>query len=91
MVTDYDCWHEVHGAVDVASLLRVMAENNGKAQRVFARLAREFPAERIPCPAGSHQALDGAIVTHADVRDPVLVARLQTVAGRVLGPLQQPA
>ena len=52
MVTDYDCWHEVHGAVDVASLLRVMAENNGKAQRVFARLARDFPAERVPCPGG---------------------------------------
>ena len=67
MVTDYDCWHEVHGAVDVASLLRVMAENNGKAQRVFARLAREFPAERVPCPAGSDRALDGAILTHPSV------------------------
>jgi 5'-methylthioadenosine phosphorylase len=88
MVTDYDCWHEVHGAVDVASLLRVMAENNGKAQRVFARLAREFPAERVPCPVGSHTALDGAILTHPDVRDPALIARLQTVAGRVLRPRQ---
>ena len=84
MVTDYDCWHEVHGAVDVASLLRVMAENNGKAQRVFARLAREFPAERVPCPVGSDHALDGAILTHPGVRDPALVAKLQTVAGRVL-------
>ncbi len=43
MVTDYDCWHEVHGAVDVAGLLRVMRENSGKAQRLFARLARDFP------------------------------------------------
>jgi 5'-methylthioadenosine phosphorylase len=86
MVTDYDCWHEVHGAVDVASLLRVMAENNGKAQRVFARLAREFPAQRVACPVGSDRALDGAILTHPDVRDPALVARLQTVAGRVLRP-----
>jgi 5'-methylthioadenosine phosphorylase len=84
MVTDYDCWHEVHGAVDVASLLRVMAENNGKAQRVFARLARDFPAERVPCPVGSDRALDGAILTRPDARDPALVAKLQTVAGRVL-------
>jgi 5'-methylthioadenosine phosphorylase len=88
MVTDYDCWHEVHGAVDVASLLRVMAENNGRAQRVFARLAREFPAERVPCPVGSHNALDGAILTHPDMRDPALITRLQTVAGRVLRPRQ---
>src|SRR5512137_931727 len=86
MVTDYDCWHEVHGAVDVASLIRVMDENRGKAQRVFARLARDFPAERVPCPAGSHRALDGAIITRPGQRDPALVAKLQTVAGRVLRP-----
>ena len=85
MVTDYDCWHEVHGAVDVASLLRVMAENNGKAQRLFARLARDFPAEHPPCPVGSDRALDGAILTQPAARDPALLAKLRTVAGRVLG------
>jgi 5'-methylthioadenosine phosphorylase len=85
MVTDYDCWHEVHGAVDVASLLRVMAENNGKAQRLFARLARDFPAEHPPCPVGSDRALDGASLTQPAARDPALLARLRTVAGRVLG------
>ena len=76
MVTDYDCWHEVHGAVDVASLLAVMDENRGKAQRLFARLARDFPAEHIPCPVGSDRALDGAIITHPEARDPALVAKL---------------
>jgi len=85
MVTDYDCWHEVHGAVDVASLLRVMDENRGKAQRLFARLAREFPAEHIPCPVGSDRALDGAILTQPGARDPELLAKLQAIAGRVLG------
>jgi len=54
--------------------------------RVFARLAREFPAQRVACPVGSDRALDGAILTHPDMRDPALVARLQTVAGRVLRP-----
>jgi 5'-methylthioadenosine phosphorylase len=85
MVTDYDCWHEVHGAVDVASLLRVMAENSGRAQRLFARLARDFPAQHVPCPVGSDRALDGAILTQPEARDPALVAKLRTVAGRVLG------
>jgi len=85
MVTDYDCWHEVHGAVDVASLLAVMHENSGKARRLFARLARDFPGDRIPCPAGSDRALDGAIITHPDARDPALLAKLSVVAGRVLG------
>jgi 5'-methylthioadenosine phosphorylase len=85
MVTDYDCWHEVHGAVDVASLLRVMDENRGKAQRLFARLARDFPSERIPCPVGSDRALEGAILTQPAARDPELLAKLKTIAGRVLG------
>jgi 5'-methylthioadenosine phosphorylase len=85
MVTDYDCWHETHGAVDVASLLRVMEENREKAQRLFARLAMDFPAEREPCPVGSHRALEGAILTRPDARDPELLAKLSAVAGRVLG------
>jgi 5'-methylthioadenosine phosphorylase len=85
MVTDYDCWHAVHGAVDVASLLRVMDENRGKAQRLFARLARDFPAEHPSCPVGSDRALDGAILTQPGMRDPQLLAKLRTVAGRVLG------
>ncbi len=85
MVTDYDCWHETHGPVDVASLIRVMDDNRHKAQRLFARLAREFPAERVPCPVGSHRALDGAILTHPEARDGGLLAKLDAVAGRVLG------
>lgn len=85
MVTDFDCWHSVHGAVDVASLLKVMEENRGKAQRLFARLARDFPAEHVPCPIGSDRALEGAILTHPDARDPELLAKLGAVAGRVLG------
>jgi len=84
MVTDYDCWHEEHGTVDVASVLKVMDANREHAQRLFARLARDFPAERIPCPVGSHKALDGAILTHTEARDPALLAQLDAVAGRVL-------
>lgn len=84
MVTDYDCWHPQHDAVEVASLLRVMDENRDRAQRLFGRLAREFPRERIPCPVGSHRALDTAILTRPEHRDPKLLAKLDAVAGRVL-------
>jgi 5'-methylthioadenosine phosphorylase len=84
MVTDYDCWHETHGPVDVASLIKVMHDNADKARRLFARLARDFPAEHVPCPVGSDRALDAAILTRPDARDPALLAKLDAVAGRVL-------
>jgi 5'-methylthioadenosine phosphorylase len=85
MVTDYDCWHPEHDAVDVKSVLEVMHHNIEKARRLVARLALGFPQEREECPAGSLRALDYAIMTAPAMRDPALVARLDAVAGRVLG------
>jgi 5'-methylthioadenosine phosphorylase len=84
MVTDFDCWHPEHDKVDVESVLKVMTANREKAQRLFARLVLDFPEERVPCPAGSHRALDGAIITAPAFRDPDVLARLDAVAGRVL-------
>jgi 5'-methylthioadenosine phosphorylase len=84
MVTDFDCWHPGHDAVDVASVVKVMHANTEKAKRLVTRLARDFPAERDPCPAGSHRALEGAILTSPQARDPALLAKLDAVAGRVL-------
>lgn len=84
MVTDFDCWHPTHDSVEVAGLLQVMDDNRARAQRLFRRLATDFPDEHLPCPVGSDRALDGAIITRPDARDPELVARLATVAGRVL-------
>ena len=85
MVTDYDCWHEEHGPVDVASVLKVAHENAARANRLVARVLADFPIEHEACPAGSDRALDGAIMTHPSARDPNLIAKLDAVAGRVLG------
>ena len=84
MVTDFDCWHPDHDAVDVASVIAVMHDNVDKARRIVARLAADFPKEREECPVGSHKALDHAIMTAAAQRDPVLLEKLRHVAGRVL-------
>ncbi len=84
MVTDYDCWHEEHEVVDVASVVKVMHDNADKAARLVARTLREFPPEHEPCPVGSDRALEYAIITHAEARDPELVKKLDAVAGRVL-------
>jgi 5'-methylthioadenosine phosphorylase len=44
--------------------------------------------DRAPCPHGCDRALDHAILTAPDARDPAMVARLSAVAGRVLAPAQ---
>ncbi len=84
MVTDYDCWHEDHAHVDVAAIIAVMTKNTEKAQRLVLRLARDFPREHPPCPIGSDRALDVAIITAPEARDPELLKKLDAVAGRVL-------
>jgi len=83
MVTDYDCWREGDGEVDIGAILNVMAANGGKARKTLSALGALLPPERVPSPID--RALDGAIVTAREQRDHVLVARLQAVAGRVLG------
>jgi 5'-methylthioadenosine phosphorylase len=84
MVTDFDCWHPHHDAVTVQEIINVLGENAGKAKRLVARLARDFPREHEPCPIGSDRALDTALITAPEARDPELLAKLDAVAGRVL-------
>jgi 5'-methylthioadenosine phosphorylase len=84
MVTDFDCWHPGHDAVTVQDIIRVLNSNAGKANALVARLARSFPKEHEPCPIGSDRALETAMITAADARDPVLLRKLDAVAGRLL-------
>ncbi|MDH3579366.1 MAG: S-methyl-5'-thioadenosine phosphorylase [Hyphomicrobiales bacterium] len=84
MVTDYDCWHEAHDDIDVAALLRVLEANVEKAKVLIARLAKDFPREHEPCPIGSDRALDTAIITPPEARNPAVMRKLDAVAGRVL-------
>jgi 5'-methylthioadenosine phosphorylase len=86
MVTDFDCWHPEHDAVDVAAVIAVARQNASVVARLLARIARDFPAEHEPCPVRSDRALDGAIMTAPSARDPDLLRKLDAVAGRVLAP-----
>jgi 5'-methylthioadenosine phosphorylase len=85
MVTDFDCWHPHHDAVTVQDIIAVLNANAEKAKRLVARLARDFPREHEPCPIGSDRALDAALITAPEARDPALLQKLDAVAGRVLG------
>jgi 5'-methylthioadenosine phosphorylase len=84
MVTDFDCWHPDHDAVTVQDIIKVLIVNAEKAKRLVARLARDFPREHELCPIGSDRALDNALITAPEARDPKLLKKLDAVAGRIL-------
>jgi 5'-methylthioadenosine phosphorylase len=84
MVTDFDCCHPDHDAVTVQDIIRVLTSNADKAKSLVARLASDFPGEHESCPIGSDRALDTALITAPEARDPELLQKLDAVAGRVL-------
>jgi 5'-methylthioadenosine phosphorylase len=84
MVTDFDCWHPDHDAVTVQDIIKVLVANAEKATRLVTRLARDFPRQHEPCPIGSDRALDNALITAPEARDPKLLKKLDAVAGRIL-------
>ncbi len=85
MVTDYDSWHEGHEALDVATVLATLKGNGDKARALVRGLPERVGAERDLCPNGCDRALDHAVMTAPDRRDRATLARLDAVAGRVLG------
>ncbi len=85
MVTDYDCWHPDHGAVEVADIVRVLGENADHARALVRSLAGRVATSSHPCEQGCDTALDTALITSPEARDPEVLARLDAVAGRVLG------
>ena len=84
MVTDYDSWHPDHGEVDVSQIIATLMGNADKGRSMVARLPGLLGTDRSPCPHGCDRALEHAILTARDSRDPDLVAKLGTIAGRVL-------
>jgi 5'-methylthioadenosine phosphorylase len=84
MVTDYDSWHEGHGTVDIAAIVAILSGNADKARALVRGLPARLGATRAPCPHGCDRALDHALLTAPDRRDPALLARLDAVAARVL-------
>jgi 5'-methylthioadenosine phosphorylase len=84
MVTDYDSWHPDHGAVDITEIIKTLTGNADKGREMVRRLPALLGAERAPCPHGCDRALEFALMTAPEKRDPALLAKLDAVAGRVL-------
>jgi 5'-methylthioadenosine phosphorylase len=84
MVTDFDCWHPDHEHVTVDQVVKVLFANADKARALVKAVVPKLAASRGPCPAGCDRALDHAIITAPEMRDPAMLAKLDAVAGRVL-------
>ncbi len=84
MVTDYDCWHPGHAAVVVDMILSVLHANAAHARALVREVVPLLSRHQGPCHQGCHHALEHALITAPDCRDPALLARLDAVAGRVL-------
>src|SRR5258708_10951027 len=85
IVTDYDCWRPGHDDVTVEMVLSVLNANAGKARALVRAVVPLLAGHAGPCPQGCDHALDHALITAPEHRDPALLARLDAVAGRVLG------
>ena len=84
MVTDYDCWHPNHETVSVSEIIRVLSENSMNAKNLLKNtiplLSQEDEDHNCTC----NEALENAIITAPEARDPKMINKLKYVAGRVL-------
>ncbi len=85
MVTDYDCWHPDHDAVTVAAVVKTLLDNAQRARALVTQVAPKVKTYASDCSHGCSHALETAIITSPEARDPQVVAQLDAVAGRVLG------
>ena len=83
LVTDYDCWHEVEGDVDVAAVLAVLKANADLAQRVVQELARATSA--LPEPISAPGCMEHAVMTAPDAITADARRRLDLLIGKYLG------
>ena len=86
MVTDFDCWHPDHDHVQVADIVKVLHANSDNARKLLKEVIPRAGADAGPCQHGCDRALEYAVMTAPEARDPELVKKLDAVAGRVIYP-----
>ncbi|HKM71504.1 MAG TPA: S-methyl-5'-thioadenosine phosphorylase, partial [Stellaceae bacterium] len=73
-----------HDAVTVDMVVGFLLANAEKAKALIRSVIPLLSVDVGPCPQGCRHALDQALITAPDRRDPEVLARLDAVAGRVL-------
>jgi 5'-methylthioadenosine phosphorylase len=85
MVTDYDCWHPGHDAVTVDGIVKVLLANADHARTLVKAVAPKLQPDTNALQCSCRSALQFALITAPEARDPAMLQRLDAVAGRVLG------
>ena len=85
MVTDFDCWHPSHDHVTVEAIVKVLLANADKARSMVRKVTPRLHSDITASACACRSALQHALITAPDARDPGTVKRLDAVAGRVLG------
>jgi 5'-methylthioadenosine phosphorylase len=84
MVTDYDCWRENDGPVEVGLILETLKRNTANAARMVADVAQRLGPARTLSPLGIETVLDMAVITPKAAWDKTMIDKLDAVAGRFL-------
>jgi 5'-methylthioadenosine phosphorylase len=70
--------------VDVAAVVKCLHENAAKARSLVEALARSLTSQRAPSPVDT--ALENAIITAPEARDPEMVRKLGQLVPRAFPP-----
>lgn len=81
LATDYDCWNESAGDVDIEEVLAVLKQNVRLAQNVITRIVGYGPAERS---CGCATALKDAIITERSKIPKKVRGDLRPIVGKYL-------
>lgn len=86
LVTDYDCWFDGQAAVTAGLVSERMEQIAVQANQLITRVCHILHNKPALCPCGCNRALDNAIMTEPQHRDPELLAKLGFVVPRILKP-----
>jgi 5'-methylthioadenosine phosphorylase len=84
MVTDYDCWHPHHDDVTVDAIIKVLLANADNARSLVKKVAPRLQGDEQAIACSCRSALEHALITAPEARDPEVIKRLDAVAGRLL-------
>jgi 5'-methylthioadenosine phosphorylase len=88
MVTDYDCWHPNHSNVTVDQIISVLIANAANARSLVKAVTPRLHADKNAHACSCRSALQGAIITAPEAREPEQLRRLEAIVGRALKALK---